>query len=178
MKPTLLLPLLLAAPVFCTADSNLVDLLPSDTQIAFGIHVRTVVDSELARNLTAELKGQTAQWQTMIAMAGFDPLHDLDEVLIASTGAGKKVPTLIVARGRFDVAKLAPNAEEYHGVPLVTSTSKQADGVYGFLDATTALAGDPEMVKAAIDRRDQPAHLDSALAAKIAGYREHYDIWA
>src|SRR5581483_1623071 len=96
----------------------------------------------------------------------------------ASTGAGKKAPTLIVARGTFDVAKLTQNAEDYHGVPLVVSKSKQAEGVYGFLDASTALAGDPEMVKAAIDRRADPAHLDAALAARVTEYREHSDIWA
>ena len=179
MKPTLLLlPLLLAAPSFCADDVQLVDLLPSDTQVVFGVHVRTVVDSELARNLTAELKGQAADWEKLLATSGFDPLHDLDEVLIASTGAGKKAPTLIVARGTFDVAKLAPNAEQYHGVPLVTSPSKQAEGVYGFLDGSTALAGDPAMVKAAIDRRGEPAHLEGALAAQVADYRERYEIWA
>jgi hypothetical protein len=179
MKPTLLLlPVLLAAPAFCADDVQLVDLLPSDAQIVVGVHVRTVVDSDLARNLTADLKGQAADWEKLLATSGFDPLHDLDEVLIASTGAGKKAPTLIVAHGTFDVAKLAPNAEEYHGVPLVVSRSKQAEGVYGFLDASTALAGDPEMVKAAIDRRGEPAHLDAALAAQVAEYREHYDVWA
>src|SRR5579872_613321 len=179
MKPTLLLlPFLLAAPVYCADDVQLVDLLPSDTQIVVGVHVRNVVDSELARSLTAEVKGQAADWEKILATLGFDPLHDLDEILIASTGAGKKAPTLIVARGRFDAAKLAPNAEEYHGVPLVVSQSKQAEGVYGFLDGSTALAGDPEMVKAAIDRRSEPAHLESALAAQVADYREHYDIWA
>jgi len=172
------LPFLLAAPVFCAAQSNLADLLPADTQIAFGIKVHSVMNSELAKNVTAEMKTQTADWQKLIAISGFDPLNDIDEVLIGSTGAGEKAPTLIVARGRFDIAKLAPNAEIYNGVPLVTSQSPKAQGVYGFLDDTTAIAGDPATVKAAIDHRAEAAHLDGTLASQIAEYREHYDVWA
>jgi hypothetical protein len=179
MKRTLLLlPVLLAAPAFCADEINLADLLPSDTQIVFGIRVRTVVDSELARHLTTQMKGQAADWEKLIAASGFDPLHDLDEVLIASTGAGKKAPTLIVARGRFDVAKLAPNAEQYRGVPLVENKTGPASGVFGFLGGSTALAGDPDMVRAAIDRRGEVAHMDAALAAQVAEYRGRYDVWA
>jgi hypothetical protein len=164
--------------VYCSAESNLVDLLPSDSQIVFGVRVRALVDSELARNLTAELKGHTAELQNIIAMTGFDPLHDLDEVLIGSTGTGKKAPSLVVARGRFDVARLAANAEQYHGVPLIKTSSAGAESVFGFLDETTALAGDAATVKAAVDGRAEPKHLDPALAEKVANYREHYEVWA
>ena len=107
---------------------------------------------------------------------GFDPLHDLDEILIASSGEGQKAPTLIVARGKFDVARLAPNGELYKGVTLVTPDTK-AQNVFGFLDVTTAVAGDPVMVKAAIDRHASPAPLPAALAAQVADYNQHYDIW-
>ncbi len=111
MKPSYaLLPLLVAAPAYCAGNSNLVDLVPSDAQIFLGIRVRAVLDSELGRNVTAEVKAQTADLQKLVAASGFDPLHDLDEVLIASTGAGPKAPTIILARGKFDVARLAPNA--------------------------------------------------------------------
>jgi hypothetical protein len=179
MRRTLcLLPFLLAAPVYCAEQTALVDLLPADAQIAFGIKVHSVLNSELAKNLTAEMKGQTAEWQKLIALSGFDPLNDLDEVLIASTGAGEKAPTLIVARGKFDVAKLAANAEIYNGVPLVTSQNPKAPGVYGFLDETTAIAGDPDTVRAAIDHRGQAASLDAKLASQISEYRDRYDIWA
>ena len=173
-----LLPLLLAAPVYCADNSDLVNLLPSDTQVAFGIKVHSVLNSELAKNLTAEMKGQAGDWQKMIALSGFDPLTDLDEILIASTGAGDMPPTLIVARGKFDVEKLAPNAELYNGVRLVTSQTPKGQGVYGFLDEATAIAGDREMVKAWIDHRDQASTLDAKLVSQIAEYREHYDIWA
>ena len=179
MRRTLcLLPLLLAAPVYCADNSDLVSLLPSDTQVAFGIKVRSVLNSELAKNLTAEMKGQAGDWQKLIALSGFDPMTDLDEILIGSTGMGDMPPTLIVARGKFDVEKLTPNAELYNGVRLVTSQNAQASGVYGFLDETTAIAGDRETVKAMIDHRDQASTLEAKLAAQIAEYRDHYDIWA
>lgn len=173
-----LLPLLLAAPVYCADNSDLVKLLPSDTQVAFGIKVHAVLNSELAKNLTAEIKGQAGDWQKLIALSGFDPLTDLDEVLIGSTGTGEKPPTLIAARGKFDVEKLTPNAQLYKGVRLVTSQSPQAPGVFGFLDETTAIAGDPETVKAMIDHREESSKLEAKLASQIAEYRNHYDIWA
>jgi hypothetical protein len=179
MKRTLcLLPLLLAAPVYCADNSDLVNLLPSDTQVAFGIKVHSVLNSELAKNLTAEMKGQAGDLQKLIALSGFDPMTDLDEILIGSTGAGEKPPTLIVARGKFDVEKLTPNAELYNGVRLVTSQNPQAPGVYGFLDEMTAIAGDPETVKAMIDHRGDASTLEAKLASQIAEYRDHYDIWA
>lgn len=183
MKRSLcLLPLLLAAPAFCAEDSTLVDLLPPDTQIVVGARVRAVVESDLAQSIGPEIQqAQQAQglqlnWQSIVDMAGFDPLHDVEEVILATNGQGPKSPTLVVARGTFPVEKLSAGGEPYHGVILVNA-KKQADGVFGFIDPHTALAGDAVSVKAAIDRRGEPGALPRALAAKIADYRNRYEIW-
>ncbi|MBZ5579853.1 MAG: hypothetical protein LAP40_25130 [Acidobacteriia bacterium] len=182
MKPSLcLLPLMLAAPAFC-ADAALVDLLPPDTQIVIGARVRAVVESDLARTLTPEIQqvpqaqGLQVNWETIVAMAGFDPLHDIEEVIVATNGQGPKAPTLVVARGKFPVEKLSAGGESYHGVPLM-SVKTQADGVFAFLDGNVALAGDAGAVKAAIDRRGSASGLPSALGAKIADYQARYEIW-
>ena len=100
MKRTFcLLPFVLAAPVYCADNSDLVNLLPAGTQVAFGIKVHAVLNSELAKNLTAEIKGQVGDWQKLSVLSGFDPMTDLDEILIGSTGAGEKPPRLHRAGG-------------------------------------------------------------------------------
>jgi len=177
--PFCLLPLLLAAPAYCAEGSALLDLLPPNTQIVVGAHVRAVVDSSLARGVAEQMPAnQAADLQRMIALIGFDPLHDVDEVLVATTVEGQKAPTLMVASGKFDAARLSVNSvETYNGVTLMSGKGKGDDGVYAFLDGTTALAGTLEEVKAAIDRRGSPAPLPPAMGDRIAQYREHYDIW-
>jgi len=176
MKRLSCLPLLLAAPAFC-ADDALLNLLPADTQIVIGARVRAIVDSDLARSLAPAMQNNPQlDWQKIVDMAGFDPLHDIDEVFLASTGQGAKAPGLIVARGKFPVDRVAAAAELYHGVPLL-ATKAQGAGVFAFPDGTTALAGDEAMVKAAIDRRGSSAALPPALASQIADYRARYEIW-
>lgn len=183
MKPSLcLLPLLLAAPAFCAADSALLELLPPDTQIVIGTHVRAVIDSPLAQaqarelNQVPEMQGVMANWPAIVAQVGFDPLHDVDEVILATNGQGRMPPVLVVSRGNFPVQKLSAGGEPYHGVMLM-SMKGQSQGYYAFLDGNTALAGDADAVKAAIDRRGTAAGLPGALSEKIADYRERYEIW-
>jgi hypothetical protein len=172
---------LLALPAYTAEDSGAFDLLPPGARIVFGMRVRAVVNSTLAQSLSSEIQGASGDWQKLIAGAGFDPLHDLDEVVLASTGEGKEAPVLIVARGTFDTARLTANAKPYHGVPLVSMGEKVSVGakpaILAILDGSTVLTGDPAEVKAAIDRRGSPTRLDPALSARIAEYRQHYEIW-
>ena len=79
---------------------------------------------------------------------GFDPMHDLDEILI--TAPAKQNPNaLFLMRGKFDVAKLSQLAAmggmkgaDYHGVQILVRAGQQGgfsavavDGVYsGKLD--------------------------------------------
>jgi hypothetical protein len=172
---------LLALPACAAEDSGAFDLLPPGARIVFGMRVRAVVNSTLAQSLNSEIQGASGDWQKLVAGVGFDPLHDLDEVVLASTGEGKEAPVLIVVRGKFDTARLAAKAEPYHGVPLVSMGEKVSAGgkpaILAILDSSTVLTGDPEEVKAAIDRRGSPTQLDPALAARIADYRQHYEIW-
>jgi hypothetical protein len=176
--PLCLLPLLLAAPL-CAEENSLVNLLPGDSQAAFGIDVHAVVNSQLFRGLEPEIRAQSAQsdWQKVITAIGFDPLKDLDEVLVVTSGSGQKAPALVLARGNFDAVRAVAKGEEYKGVTLGTAKNP-TDGVFAFLDEHTALAGDTAMVKAAIDRHASAATPDALTTARIAEYRGHYDIWA
>jgi len=180
MKRSLcLIPLLLAAPLYCAEENSLVNLLPADSQAFFGVDVHALVNSELFKNVAPDVQARLPQseWQKVIPAIGFDPLHDVDEVLVATTGPGKNPPSLIVARGNFDGARALVKGEEYKGVTL-GAPKNPADGVFAFLDEHTAVAGDLAMVKAAIDRHAAGATSDALTAGRIAEYHGHYDIWA
>jgi hypothetical protein len=49
--------------------------------------------------------------------------------------------------------------------------------VLALLDATTAVAGEPAAVRAAIDRRGHGAPLDAKLAARVQALAGRFDIW-
>lgn len=172
-----LLILAAAAPAFPAEAPSLIDLLPANSQIVFGVHVRQLLDSKLAQSLSAEMKSSGAELKALIPASGFNFETDLDEILLASTGEGKNPPVLVAARGTFAVDQLAAGATPYHGVPLLEVQSKTQPAGFAFLDSSTVLAGDLAAVKAAIDRGPMVNGFTPTFAARIAKYREQYAIW-
>lgn len=171
------LPLLLSVRAVLAADPVLTDYFPPGTKVVFGLRVQSVVTSALGQGFTPQAKAASSDWLKMASLAGFDPFRDLDEVMIASTGESEKAPVVVVLLGRFDVARLAEGAKQYHGVPMLGG-GKDAEYVMALLDGSTALAGSAALVRAAIDRRDggDPG-IDPALAARVASMRQRYDAW-
>ena len=168
--------LFIAPAAFAQGDPKILNLLPADTRMLFGMRIRAVVESALAQNLSSDIQSAAGDWKKIISLGGFDPLHDVEEVLLTSSGAVEHPTVLVIARGTFDVARLASNAKLYHDVPLVTG-GKSPNDSFAFLDGTTVLAGDLAEVKGAIDRRASTAGLSAALSSRIAKFRDHYDIW-
>jgi hypothetical protein len=177
-----LLVLLLAVRAVPAADATLTDLFPAGTKVVFGINVRKVAASPLAQAGLTQAKAQVqaqaaaADWLKIASLAGFDPLRDIDEVLLATNGEGPNPPSLIVATGRFDVARLAQGARRYLDVPLLGGDNP-TDGVVALLNPSTALAGDRPTVLATLDHLGNGAQIDPALARRIAAARARYDIW-
>jgi hypothetical protein len=177
-----LLVLLLAVRAVPAADVALTDFFPAGTKVVLGINVRRVAKSPLAQAGLTQAKSQmqsqaaAADWLKLASLAGFDPLRDIDEVLVATNGEGQNPPLLIVASGRFDVARLAEGAKRYHDVPVLGG-DKPTDGVVALLNASTALAGDRPTVLATIDHLGNRAQIDRALAERVAAARGRYDIW-
>src|SRR5438477_5875408 len=110
--------LLLAAQAAFAGDA-LPDFLPPGTKMMFGIQVRQITGSSLAKGVMPDSKAMGADWQKVVTLAGFDPLKDVEEVLIASTGKGENPPVLLVARGTFNAGRFSANAKPYHGVPVM-----------------------------------------------------------
>ncbi|MCU1238293.1 MAG: hypothetical protein JWP63_6260 [Candidatus Solibacter sp.] len=168
---------LAVARVVLAGDFALQEYLPPDTKVVMGLRVRSLTESSLFAQNGQSAKSMSESWLKLATFTGFDPLHDIDEVLLTSAADKENAPALLVLRGRFNVEKLTEGAKLYHGVPLRTTTDKGATSVFGVLDATTALAGDGPLVRAAIDRRGQPAVYDRSLVERVASLRERFDLW-
>src|ERR1017187_6575105 len=181
LAQSLLVPLL-AVRAVPAADAALTDFFPAGTKVVLGINVRKGAESPLAQAGLTQAKAQVqsqaaaADWLKLASLAGFDPLRDIDEVLVATNAEGQNPPSLIVVRGRFDVARLAAGARRYLDVPMLGG-DQPTDGVVALLNASTALAGDRPTVLAAIDHLGNGAQIDAALGQRIAGPRSRYDIW-
>ena len=166
----------LVAAQLAAAGDFVLDFLPANTKVVFGIRVRTIVESALFKDAGTGAQKMSADWLKLVAITGFDPLHDIDEVLMASPADRENAPALLVLRGRFDVARMGAGAPRYHGVAMVGG-GKDGKSALALLDAATALAGDAPAVRAAIDRRGQGAALDAPMAARVQSLRERFDLW-
>jgi len=166
---------LLAAAAAAAADGGLPNYVAPDTKIVIGIRVRSLVDL-LSRSFGSDFRTAASGLLSQVPLAGFDPLHDLDEVILTSNGKGENPPMLMVAIGRFDVERLAKNAKPYHGVPIL-ETGGGTRQVIAVLDGATAIAGDAPQVREAIDRRGSESGLDADLAARVEPLRSRYDVW-
>ena len=67
----------------------------------------------------------TEEWLKLVAIAGFDPLHDIDEVLVAASGDKAKADALVILRGRFNFTRLSEGAPREQGIPLFGRRQKR-----------------------------------------------------
>ena len=98
--------------------------------------------------------------QQLLDATGFDPRRDVREVLVASLGnPASRTGGLAMVLGTFDVTRIAAAAQT-HGQTV-----------------ETAGAGPADEVRAAVDRRNSPAALDTALAVKMNQLSTTQDAW-
>ncbi|MEO8368156.1 MAG: hypothetical protein ABI806_03080 [Candidatus Solibacter sp.] len=157
------------------ASDPALELAPPDTKAVFGLRVKGIVESELFQGAAAGAPQMTEEWLKLVALAGFDPLHDIDEVLIAASGDKAKADALVILRGRFNFTRLSEGAPREQGIPLLGG--KNGSGVMAVLNPETAILGDAPAVRAAIARRGRPSRLSAAVAARIQSLSERFDVW-
>jgi hypothetical protein len=138
--------------------------------------VKGIVESSLFKDAAAGAPQMTEEWLKLVALAGFDPLHDIDEVLIAASGDKAKADALVILRGRFNFTRLAEGAPREQGIPLLGG-GKNGSGVMAVLNPETAILGDKVAVRAAIARRGRPSGLAAGLAARVQALSERFDVW-
>jgi hypothetical protein len=188
MKP--MRTLLLALTAVCTSfavDPASLRMIPADSAFIAGIHADQIKTSRFGQFLLDQLKSEEANFEKFVSATGFDPRRDLSELLVASGEKPGKGKTIVVAKGRFDATRIQSFARSegsetttYAGVTIFTGRSgqRQGDGWLAVLDSATAIAGDADSVRLALDKRaSSTGQLDPTLANKIAELSTRYDAW-
>lgn len=179
--------LLIGAGMGFAAESVLPDCIPPGTKVVFGISLRSLMDSQVLKSFQSDMQKMSADLmkggplpilETIKAgpLPGFDPLKDVDDLIVASTADKEKATALIVLHGRFDPKTLPGTSSSYNGVSIFGDGQK-ANGIVALLDESTAIVGDFADVRAAIDRRGTPSHVKPALAAKVRSMAGRFDFW-
>jgi hypothetical protein len=162
--------LLLCAAAASAAGPELTAFLPADATVVMGARLRGLLDSDLMRNGAGQSLAADPQWRKLAETFGFDPFHDVDEIVVAANGTGDNPPFVMAARGRFKMAAAALATATYRGVPMVDMGSGSA---LALIDAETVLVGDAAEVRAAIERGQGPADA----ASRASSLSAKYDMW-
>jgi hypothetical protein len=162
---------------------DLIRFVPPDSGVLIGINLEQIRASKFGQTLLAKTGAGNAQLKAFIALAGFDPLKDINEIVIASPAKGQKTAGLFLLSGSFDPTRFAElavapgmSATQWHGVQVITREQEQPVAM-ACLDASLILGGDPETVRATIARRSQASGPGAELAGKAARMRAAHDIW-
>lgn len=169
------------------ADPAMLRMLPADSAFLAGIRTDQVRTSRFGQFLLDQLKTEEANMNQFISATGFDPRRDLTELVVASANAHGMGATVVVARGKFDLAKIQAFAGKsgtqtiaYQGFALMAGHGADSShGVLAVLDNNTAVAGELEAVKSAIDRHKAggPGALDPKTSNRIMELSSKYDAW-
>jgi hypothetical protein len=179
-----LAPLLaVAAAPLPAADPQLLNMVMPDAQVMAGVNVEQARTTPFGQWVLGQMQANDQHMQDMATLVGFDPRRDVRELLLASPGSGDPQIGLALARGNFDVTKIAAAArsagaivENYKGATLISEPKRK--GAFAFPDSTTVVAGQPDLVKAAIDRRSAASGIGPTLAVKVNQLSTSQDAWA
>lgn len=174
------------------ADPRLLNLVMPDATTLAGANVTNTEITPFGQYVLAQLTSAVdQQLQTFVTTTGFDPRHDVSEILAASSGSTTNPSGLVLALGNFQVAQMtaavaakAPQltVQNYGGAVLVTggtvSGTATATFSIAFLGANIVVAGDTASVKAAIDRSTGVNSIDPALATQVQALSTSEDAWA
>ena len=161
------------APMAGATDPRLLELVMPDAHIVFGFDLTRVRTSPMGEMFRAGMQTGMQQatggkeLQALFGQMGFNPFEDIQELIVATTGAGKNPPTLVAMRGSGRLRSLM----ESQG--MKSKTGADSTAVFG----DVLVAGDAAQVKAAKVRHGHGAKLNSALAQRIAELSGKYDLW-
>ena len=186
----ILLVLTMAASLAPAADQSLLNLVMPEAKVLMGVDVDRARDSVFGRFVLSQIGKEDAALGKMTDATGFDPRRDIREILIGSTDdvvPNSKIPGngLIMMRGNFDAARISSmiktmgmgNPLMYQGQEIFTTQNTKDNGGLAILDRNTAMIGNIDSVKSALDRRKAGKSLDPKLSAKIQQMSSMNDIW-
>ena len=171
--------------VWAAADPQLLGLLMPDAKILAGVQMGQAKASPFGQFVLSQA-GPNAQFDQLKAATGFDPRTDLTESVAGSAGNSGG---LVAGHGSFQPTRLTNLAmtagapiESYRGVTLIgggsAAKSPAQDGAVAFLDGTTVVIGNRELVKAAVDRWIGATRSTGPLTAKATEVSTTSQAWA
>jgi hypothetical protein len=187
LQLTLLTALAVNATITAQAavDAGLLALIPGDSTVLSGINVDQAKLSTYGLYMLNQIQIDDAGFQKFINDTGFDPRRDLSQIVTGTSGDSTSNKTVFIGRGSFNSGKIANVAQaeggkivNYKGVDMVTHAGTSMTAAIAFLDATTAVMGQLDSVKAVIDRRGAttPA-LPADVIARITTLASANDAW-
>jgi hypothetical protein len=177
-----------ALPSFASVDAALLALVPPGSKVVAGIDFEKARASQFGQFVTAKMNTTDQGLARFVAETGFDPRHDLQQVLIAATeptGNGNPSKVAVLARGTFDQDRIRAAAKAkgiasrpFQGVDLfVDKSDHNGPNAFAFLDEGTGVMGDTESVQQVIANRGAATVLDPALQAAITRTASENDVW-
>ena len=186
---------LLTAMAAFGADPQLLGLMMPDARVLAGLQVADSQSTPFGKFLLKQIPAD-AGLDNFVAATGFDPRQDLNEIVAASAGENQ---WLIAGRGTFSSTRIAGLAEmagatvtRYQGADLIVGnpggnrnrrsdpapkSTAPVNGV-AFVDSSTVLIGEVQLLKAAIDRRAAGAAFRGPLAVKAQSVSGRNQAWA
>ncbi len=124
------------AAVVPTRAAEVDKYLPDDTEIVVAFNVKQLLGAELFRkhalDKARDALKQFAEVDDILKELGFDPFRDLDQIIAASPTGAESDRGLIIAHGRFDLAKFKAKGEEAaKDYPDILKIHKVPDGLGG-----------------------------------------------
>jgi hypothetical protein len=177
------------AGIASAADPALVALLPPDAKAVAGVNAAQFKGSAFGQFLLSQVSQNEQGFEKLMALTGFDPRRDVQEVLAASTESGPQ-HGIVAVRGSFDVPRITGlfkaqggqtemygNIEMLKPKPPSSGANAMAEPAIAFLDNSLVIAGNADLVRGAIDRRGGSSVLSADLAAKVAEMSAAQDVW-
>ena len=174
--------LLISASLAGAVDPGLFNQVMPEAKVFVGINFAGLSTSPLGQMVLAQSESGSEQIKALKRTIGFDPLKDMREILIASTGEAKNSRSLVLVRGTFPKFEALASAagtpiQSYKGIPVLSMKQPANDAILALLNPSMIAVGDRKSVQAAIDRRGVNVGLDSRLVARVQELSRQYDFW-
>jgi len=184
-----ILTILTVPAALSAADPGLLRLVMPDAKVVAGLQVDRARDSVFGQFVLAHMQVDDAGFNKFISETGFDPRHDVKEIVIASNWESNTPQSrwLVMAKGVFDTQKIQHAAEgagaavtNFQGTNLYSYAGRgtpDADNTIAFLDSSSAVLGDVASVQAAIKQQRSGAPASSDLLKKVRDLSVKNDFW-
>jgi len=168
-------------------------ILPADSRFVMGVDVRRLVSSPFWERYGKRDKMRPQAWTELEEKTGLDLSRDVDQVVLAGSGAPQTRETpLVLAVGRFDPVKIGKTIEEsgkatarkVQGLTLYEYEGpvgkEQRTLAVTLLDNHTVLVGPPHRVEATLASRargESPLRENAALLRLVENVRPGSTFW-